>query len=57
MAFTDRDYVIKLVEELLYHSWPRTLAPMSTPFQRITYAEAIEDYGTDQPDTRLPNKV
>lgn len=48
MSFTNLDNIITLIEQLLYMTFPKKL-PMP-PFNRITYTEAIENYGTDKPD-------
>ncbi|XP_067007952.2 aspartate--tRNA ligase, mitochondrial isoform X2 [Anabrus simplex] len=53
MSFTNRDGVISLVENLLFHSWPQDFGKLSIPFRRITYKEAMEKYGSDKPDTRF----
>jgi aspartyl-tRNA synthetase len=47
-----------LVEGLLEHCWPQEKENrISIPFPRMTYAEAMEQYGTDKPDTRFEMKV
>lgn len=52
LSFTDRDHIITLVENILTYSWPDR-SKIVTPFERITYDEAMEKYGCDKPDTRF----
>ncbi len=55
MSFVEREDVMRLNEELLI-ALVKALAPekriQSVPFPRISYAEAMEKYGTDRPDIR-----
>ncbi len=54
MAFVEQDDVLNLVEAL-FTDMVRTLAPerkMQTPWPRLTYAEAMDKYGSDKPDLR-----
>lgn len=57
MSFTDRDNVLKLTEDLVRYSWPTFLHPLPEHFQRISYKDAMEQYGCDCPDTRFDFKV
>ena len=57
MSFIDRDDIMGMIEELIQYSWPEFLGTLNTPFQRMTYEEAMENYGSDSPDLRIPNKV
>ncbi|MEE8414117.1 MAG: aspartate--tRNA ligase [Dehalococcoidales bacterium] len=55
MSFIDEEDIINLTEELLI-SLIETLCPelrLIKPFPRLSYAEAIERFGTDQPDLRF----
>ncbi len=54
MSFVERDDIVDLTERLL-SELVRAVAPhkrMQTPFPRLSYAEALERYGTDKPDVR-----
>jgi aspartyl-tRNA synthetase len=54
MSFVERDDIVDLTERLL-SELVRAVAPhkrISTPFPRLSYAEALERYGTDKPDLR-----
>lgn len=52
LSFTDRDGIIKLVENILEYSWPKELGVVRKPFPHMTFHEAMENYGSDKPDTR-----
>ena len=53
LSFTDRDGVMDLAEELVAASWPERFPRPRPPFKRMTYAEALEKFGTDKPDLRF----
>lgn len=57
MSFVDQSGIIALVEGLLRHSWPKEKGPIDVPFQKMTYEEAMRDYGVDKPDTRFDMKL
>lgn len=57
LSFTDRESIMQLVEAILVNSWPVSNGALSTPFQRITYDDAMETYGSDKPDIRFDLKV
>jgi aspartyl-tRNA synthetase len=54
LSFVEQEDVLKLIERL-FTELVREVTPhkrMITPFPRLTYAEAIERYGSDKPDLR-----
>ncbi len=59
MSFIEQDDVLGLVEEL-YGALVSELFPQKrliAPFPRLTYADAMEAYGTDKPDLRFKLKM
>lgn len=44
---------MNLIENVLLHSWPNESQQISIPFKRMTFAEAMDKYGSDKPDTRF----
>jgi aspartyl-tRNA synthetase len=55
MSFVTQDDVLELNERLMIEMVKSVVPQMnipSIPFPRITYAEAMEKYGTDKPDLR-----
>lgn len=59
MCFVDEEDVLNLLEEL-FISMVRTIKPemqMTTPFSRLSYAEAMDRYGTDKPDLRFGMEI
>lgn len=57
ISFSDREQIMELVQELVVYCWPEELDPIKFPFPQITFAEAMEKYGVDSPDLRIPNEV
>lgn len=57
MSFTSVEGVVDLVERLLNYCWPKYMLPLSIPFPRISYRDAMELYGSDKPDISIPNNV
>ena len=55
MSFVEEEDILNLLEEL-FTSMVETIKPdwgFIKPFPRLTYAEAMERYGTDKPDLRF----
>lgn len=58
MSFVDMEDVISLNEKLIGYIFEKNLGlKLKTPFERITHRQALEDYGTDKPDTRFGMKL
>lgn len=53
MSFVDADDVMALAEEIYTELWKLIGVELTTPFPRITYADAMNKYGSDKPDLRL----
>jgi aspartyl-tRNA synthetase len=54
MTFPQQDDVFAVVEGFLKASYEVIGEAITTPFPRMTYDEAIRNYGIDKPDLRLP---
>jgi aspartyl-tRNA synthetase len=54
MSFPRREHVFAVVENFLAAGFAAAGVTLPTPFPRITYDEAMKQYGTDKPDLRLP---
>ncbi len=58
LAFADVEDVISLTEGLMACIFKEALGiDIERPFPRMTYQEAMEQYGTDKPDTRFEMKL
>ncbi|MFP4010758.1 MAG: aspartate--tRNA ligase [Spirochaetaceae bacterium] len=54
MSFVNKDDVFEVVEGMLSHVFRHTLdVELQTPFPRLSYADAMNRYGTDKPDLRF----
>lgn len=55
MSFVEREDVLQMIEKMMIEA-VRTIAPekkiQQVPFPRMSYAEAMNKYGTDKPDIR-----
>jgi aspartyl-tRNA synthetase len=58
MAFVDVDEVLDVVERSLAFVWKAVLGvEVGVPFRRMSYDEAMRDYGSDKPDVRYGMKL
>jgi len=54
LSFGDEEDVYALMEELFAELWSEVLGvALSTPFPRLTFAEAMRRFGSDKPDLRF----
>jgi len=54
MSFIQRDDILSLMEEMIAFIFKETLAKdIKIPFKRLSYAEAMDRYGSDKPDLRF----
>src|SRR5262252_9167230 len=54
MSFPTPDRVFEVVEGFLKAAWKAAGYALTPPFPRMTYDNAIRQYGIDKPDLRLP---
>ncbi len=53
MSYVDKEDIFRVVEGLMHTCFKAGLEmEIPTPFPRMTYADAVNGYGTDKPDTR-----
>lgn len=58
MSFVDTDDVIGVHENLVARVWKEILGvEVELPMRRMSYKEAIDDYGVDRPDLRFGMKL
>ena len=53
MSFVDQEDVIELGEAIIKEVWALKGIELHTPFPRLTFAEAMNRYGSDKPDLRF----
>ena len=54
MSFASEDQIYDLLERLMAHLFKQVLKrELPTPFPRLTFAESMNRYGCDKPDTRF----
>jgi aspartyl-tRNA synthetase len=54
MSFPQLERVYEVVESFLQAAFKAAGLALATPFVRMSYDQAIREYGSDKPDTRLP---
>jgi len=57
ISFPQMDSIFRVTEGFLAAAFAAGGIALSTPFVRMTYDEAIRNYGIDKPDMRLPAMV
>ncbi|HEY1985860.1 MAG TPA: aspartate--tRNA ligase [Terracidiphilus sp.] len=54
ISFPHRETVFDVVEQFVAAAFAAAGVTVATPFPRITYDDAMRQYGSDKPDLRLP---
>ncbi len=58
MSFVDSDDVITVHENMVARIWKEILGiEVPTPMRRMTYKQAVDEYGIDRPDLRFDMKL
>jgi len=57
MSFVDQEDIISVTEGLVVESFKAAGVKVQAPFTRLTHKEAMENYGSDKPDTRFDLKL
>lgn len=58
LSFVTENDIQTLIERLLCTLFKKLLhEKISVPFEKLTYHQAMRDYGTDKPDLRIPLKL
>ncbi len=58
MSFVDTNDVIGVHENMIAKIWKQILdVDVKAPMRRMSYKEAVDDYGTDRPDLRFDMKL
>ena len=57
MSFPQQDTIFRVAEGFLTAAFAAGGVALKTPFLRMTYDDAIKNYGIDKPDMRLPAMV
>jgi aspartyl-tRNA synthetase len=52
-SFIDEEFIYSLIEGLFAEIFPLANIPVTTPFPRMTWQEAMDRFGIDRPDTRF----
>ncbi|MFZ2873074.1 MAG: aspartate--tRNA ligase [Phycisphaerales bacterium] len=57
MSFVRRDQVMETMEGFVRRLWKEVCGVDVPPLKRMTYREAMEEYGIDRPDTRYDLRI
>lgn len=58
MSFIDQEDILEIAEKLLAKVWKEVVDfEISLPIPRMTYADAMRDYGSDKPDLRFGQQI
>lgn len=58
MSFIDQEDILEVAERLLVKVWKEVVDfDIPLPIRRMTYADAMRDYGSDKPDLRFGQQI
>jgi aspartyl-tRNA synthetase len=52
-SFIDEEFIFSMIEGMFAEVFPIAGVPVTTPFPRMSWQEAMDRYGSDRPDTRF----
>jgi len=57
-SFLDEEAIMGMMEEMIRHLFAEVIeVPLHDPFPRMSYAEAMDRFGSDKPDLRIPMEL
>ena len=58
MSFVDQEDILVLMEDMIKELFKKSIgADVKTPFERMTWDDAMDNYGSDKPDLRFDMKL
>jgi aspartyl-tRNA synthetase len=57
MSFVEQEDVLELGEQIAVALWRLIGVELTTPFERLTYADSMRRFGSDKPDLRFGNEL
>ena len=57
MSFVTQEDVLAMMEDVMHEVMREAGAEFTTPLRRLNYAEAMDRYGSDRPDTRIGMEI
>lgn len=58
MSFVDQEDILAIAERILVQVWKEVVEfDIPLPIRRMTYADAMRDYGSDKPDLRFGQQI
>ena len=57
MSFSEHDELFSIIERLVREIFALRGHDIAVPFRRLPYREAMEKYGSDKPDLRIPYQI
>ncbi|MDP2299823.1 MAG: aspartate--tRNA ligase, partial [Actinomycetota bacterium] len=57
MSFATQDDILQMMEDVMHDVMKEAAVDLPVPLPRMTYAEAMDRYGSDRPDTRFGMEV
>jgi aspartyl-tRNA synthetase len=57
MSFAEPDELFSIIERLMHKTFALRGRDVGLPFRRLPYREAMDKYGSDKPDLRIPYEI
>ncbi|MEW6455664.1 MAG: aspartate--tRNA ligase [Acidobacteriota bacterium] len=57
MSFPEEEDIFSLIERLMKRLFNKASYEIEIPFKKLSYTEAMDKYGSDKPDLRIPYEI